>query len=477
MGRVMRALWIAADTWWVGRAEPATCERRQQARLNDLVAYARARSPYYRKLYRGLPMRITDPGQLPPVRKRELMEHFDEWVTDPGVTLEALQHDFLSDLSLVGSRYLDRYHVFTTSGTTGEPAILLHDADSWTVTQIVSRLRVRRVALSRRTIQSLLRHGIRSAAFFATGGHYGGVVMVETMRRVSPLLAKRIRVFSVLRPLPDLVAELNAFKPTLMGGYPSALALLAGEQEAGRLRVRPVAATCAGENLTPSTARRIEAAFGCTLINGYGASEVPALGLQCPEGRIHVNVDWYLFEPVDKEYRPVPPGVTSHTVLVTNLANRIQPIIRYDLGDRVEVLPDACPCGSRLPSVRVEGRSGDVLPFAATDGQMVEVLPLALASVVEEVPGVRRFQAIRTGPSALTLRLESLPGFDREQVRRTVDDSLHGFFLANGIGAVAIQHAADPPAENPRSGKFRQVWSETEPPRNAGALAEASAVV
>ena len=48
-----------------------------------MVACARARSPFYRELYRDLPGRIEDPRQLPITDKKMLMEHFDEWCTDP----------------------------------------------------------------------------------------------------------------------------------------------------------------------------------------------------------------------------------------------------------------------------------------------------------------------------------------------------------------------------------------------------------
>ena len=54
-------------------------------------------------------------------------------------------------------------------------------------------------------------------------------------------------------------------------------------------------------------------------------------------------------EPVDDAYQPVPRRRTSHTVLVTNLANRVQPLIRYDLGDRVQVAPARAPAAARFP--------------------------------------------------------------------------------------------------------------------------------
>ena len=41
----------------------------------------------------------------------------------------------------------------------------------------------------------------------------------------------------------------------------------------------------------------------------------------------------------------------------------------------------------------------------------MDIPPLALGSIVEETVGVRRFQALQTGPAALTLRLEAESGW------------------------------------------------------------------
>ena len=60
----------------------------QFARLSRLVNLSRTSSPYYRELYRGLPDQLDSIRQLPVTRKKELMAHFDGWVTDPAITLE-----------------------------------------------------------------------------------------------------------------------------------------------------------------------------------------------------------------------------------------------------------------------------------------------------------------------------------------------------------------------------------------------------
>jgi hypothetical protein len=54
------------------------------------------------------------------------------------------------------------------------------------------------------------------------------------------------------------VAGLNAYQPTAILGYPSALALLAEEARAGRLRVAPRRFLSAAELLLPEVRRVVE---------------------------------------------------------------------------------------------------------------------------------------------------------------------------------------------------------------------------
>jgi hypothetical protein len=335
--------------------------------------------------------------------------------------------------------------------------------------------------------RAFVRRGLRAAALIADGDHFAGVVLTEAARRRGPHIARRVRVFSVLRPLPDLVADLNDFQPTVLYGYPSAILQLATEQKSGRLNIRPLLAVASGEGLAAHAGAGIAAALGCRVTVRYLASEALALTSRCRQGLLHVNADWNIVEPVDSAFRPVPAGELSHTVLVTNLANRVQPLIRYNLGDRVQLDAGPCACGSPFPTLRVEGRSGEVLSFAAgavldgavldgavldgavldgavldqnsaLDGKVVTVLPLALGTVIEETNGVRRFQAIRTGPRSLTVRLELWPEAVPAAVQSAVRERLGAFFAAQGADGVDVRFAEEPPRPD-RSGKFREVWS------------------
>lgn len=490
-----RTAGIAWDIWRAGRASQDEIDRRQRDRLAALVECARSSSPFFRRLYRDVPDVVPDSamdrakdlgrylGELPPVGKRELVENFDDWVTDPHITLAGLKHDLLDDQSRIGGLYRGQYLVVTTSGSTGEPAVLVHDRTSQLVASLLGPIRERRTLMAAKEARAFLHRGLRAAALIADGDHFAGVVLTESARRRSPRIARRVRVFSVLGPLRDLVADLNDFQPTVLYGYPSAMVQLAAEQKAGRLRIHPLLAVASGESLAAHAAAEIEAALGCRVTERYLASEALALTSRCRQGLLHVNADWNIVEPVDDAFRPVPPGELSHTVLVTNLANRVQPLIRYNLGDRVQLAAGPCACGSPFPTLRVEGRSGDVLSFAAadkatldgtrldgavpdgavvdgagSDGKVVTVLPLALGTVIEEAAGVRRFQAIRTGPRSLTVRLELWPDAATTAVRTAVGERLGAFFAAQGAAGVDVRFSDEPPRPD-RSGKFREVWS------------------
>ena len=164
---------------------------------------------------------------------------------------------------------------------------------------------------------------------------------------------------------------------------------------------------------------------------------------------------------MDEAFRPVPPGETSHTALVTNLANRTQPVIRHDLGDRVTVRPDPCPCESPLPAVQVEGRQHDTLFFR--DGEReVALLPMALIiGLLGSVPGIGPgTQMVKTAEDVLTFRVNFSEGADRGAVWEEMARKVRSYLRARGLPHVSVELSPIPPGRDPRTGKLRRTWSE-----------------
>ncbi|MFC5148844.1 phenylacetate--CoA ligase family protein [Streptomyces aureoversilis] len=452
--------WLRRDVRRARKEGPAAIERRQRERLAGMVSHARAASPYYRELYRGLPERVEDPALLPVTGKKALMGRFDDWVTDRGITLEKVRA-FADDPDLIGQRFLGKYLVATTSGTSGRRGLFILDDRYMDVGSAL----ISRALASWLGPVGILRAAVRGGRFaqlVATGGHYAGFAGYSRVVREDRRRGKLIRAFSVHTPMPELVAGLNAYRPAVVIGYSSTIMLLTAEQEAGRLHIDPLLIQPAGETMTTHDTDRIAAAFRTTVRTAYAATECTYLSHSCAEGWYHVNSDWAVLEPVDADHRPTPPGEFSHTVLVSNLANRVQPFLRYDLGDSVLLRPDPCPCGSPLPAIRVQGRAGDILTFPAGHGnhgghgKHVSLAPLAFGTLFDRTPGVELFQVEQTAPSTLRVRMLPAPDADPERVWRTALQELTRLLAANGLGHITVQRAQEPPCQSP-GGKYRTV--------------------
>ncbi len=451
---------LLRDIVRAGRDRPEGMVSRQRARLHRLVEYARSRSSFYRDRYGALPRSVHDLPELPPVSKSDLMANFDGWATDPEVTRETAEA-FIADPTRIGDLYLDRYVAFSTSGTTGTPAVILQDRGAMSVYQGLLLARRLPTLISAGAIRPFLGNRARTATIIATGGHFASSVVEALFRSRHPRLAGRNRTFSLMTPLPELVRALNEFRPAVVGSYPTALAVLAGEQEAGRLRIAPALLLSGAERLSAPLGKRISDSFQCPLRDTYAASEFMGIAFDCRYGRLHVNADWVILEPVDSSGEPVAPGTASHTTLLTNLANRVQPLIRYDLGDSVTVLPTACPCGSPLPAVRPEGRRDEILWIELADGASRPLIPLVMATAVEEAPGLLRYQVLQAGPRRLRLRLEEAPGHDRERVFGDVLRRLREFLDSQGLASVEVDVSEERPRGDTAGGKMRQFFVES----------------
>lgn len=448
----------AGDVWsgtWLGRDALAERARR---RLCALLRFARAHVPLYRRLHRGLPPASTvDLADLPVLNKSQLMADLPASLAAGGPSRADLE-SFIADPARIGTPLAGRYAVWTSSGSTGVPGIFLHDGDALAVYDALELLRFRGLSMGPVPAGPFLATE-RYAMVAAIEGHFAGVATVERLRRSFPPLAPWLRAFSVLQPLPALVAQLNGYRPTLLAAYPTVAELLADEQAAGRLRLSLDELWCGGESLGAAARQHLARVFGCRVREAYGASEFLSIAWPCRHDRLHVNCDWVLLEGVDAQGRPVPPGVPSHTTLLTNLANRTQPLIRYDLGDSVTVLPQPCRCGSHMPAIEVQGRSDDVLILTGRQGKTIKLMPLALATVLEDDALVNDFQLLQTGRRCLALRL----GRPERQRAEAACAALRAYLQRLGLAGVRIDVDPSAPTRETGSGKLRRVVNALRP--------------
>jgi len=441
LGYFAGGLWTA----WGGRRR---IEARQLRNLRRLVEKTRRDSPLFQRLYADLPP-TSEIGlhDLPVTRKPDLMREFDDWLTIRSLPLDRAR-DHLRDIRKLGVP-IDDVAIFQTSGTSGEPAVVVLPSSFLEYSFGISMARFDRYHW--KLVREIRKLGVR-VTITGGNGHFAGVGFNKLVRHLHPRLARVLTFIEAEQSIGRLVEQLNAIpKVSCIVTYPSILTILAKEKEAGRLQIEPVVISTGGETLTDDLRARVRRAFPSLkygILDTYGCTECLVLSFECSCGRKHVNEDWVILEAVDEAMRPVPDGTLSATVLLTVLANDVQPFIRYDLGDCARFHTEPCPCGSPFRSFQVEGREATLVRVGG-----VTLSPLVFDLEHEHA---RRVQLAQTRERDFEVRIELADEAAAGVVFEEVIRSVKRVFRDNGLEDVAVTESQAPP-ELTASGKFHEV--------------------
>jgi len=287
----------------------------------------------------------------------------------------------------------------------------------------------------------------RLAFIGAAGGHYASVTTV----RNAPRLLFKVITLSVNSPLEETCRDTERFRPDGLVGYASAIGLLAQEQLARNVSIAPKKIWCTGEPLTPAIRTSIEKAFGVNPINIYGASETMTLGAECNSN----FDDWFNVQIIDDNLKPVKSGQSGHLV-VTNLYNYTQPLIRYQMDDEIVLSDELCPCGWPFVVVdKIAGRSEESLWFSNADGNKEFIHPLVLVEFF--VPGLETFQFVQTGSNRLTMK--AVVNGEKDSVVQAIHKRMTEILSEKALNE-SVQfnvELVDQIQHDPKTGKFRLI--------------------
>jgi phenylacetate-CoA ligase len=401
---------------WVQRLRwPAERLRQErQRRLRELLRVTLASSPWHRERLAGVDPETStedDLPRLPAMTKDDLMANWDEVVTDRRLTLELVERHLAG---LTSDAYLfDEVHAIASGGSTGRRGGYVHGWRAWAEEYAGF---MRPVLWDRAASPELA--ALPSTVAMVAAQH--ATHMTSSMGQTFANPNIQVERFPVTWPIQRIVAGLNAYRPVAILGYPSALALLAEEARAGRLRIAPKRLISTSEPLLPEVRRSVEEAFAAPIANMYGTSEAGPVGVGCWRGPgIHLSDDLVIVEPVDQAGRPVPPGTRSAKIYVTAISNPLLPLIRFELTDQVTFLDRPCPCGSSHRLIAdVEARLDD--DFRYPGG--VVVRPHVFRSVLSREAWIVEYQ-IRQTPTGAEAMLIGAAG-DPEAVGRALAKEL-----------------------------------------------------
>ncbi|MBN8590580.1 MAG: phenylacetate--CoA ligase family protein [Anaerolineae bacterium] len=351
----------------------AQLETYQNQQLAQLRAFAYQHSAFYRQFHQGM---FDKPlSELPVLTKQVLMAHFDELVTDPKIRLADIHKRREEGLD---GRYLGKYWINATSGSTGSPGIFLFNDEEWS-TVLASFTRGYEWA----GVRINLTHRSKIAIVSSVTPWHMSYVVGQTLR--SPW-STTLRL-SATEPIDHIVQQLNDWQPEVLIAYASMMRILAVEQLENRLHLTPQVVFTSSEVLTDETRRLVETAWGKRLFNQYAATETAGIAAECEHHMgLHLYEDLILVENVDEHNRPVPTGVYGDKVLVTVLFNRTQPLIRYEIGDSIRLSDRTDACGRPFRVVEgIQGRQEDMLHFPTAEGKQVAIHPNLFHQVMDTV--------------------------------------------------------------------------------------------
>ncbi|MEO5740079.1 MAG: phenylacetate--CoA ligase family protein, partial [Vicinamibacterales bacterium] len=253
--------------------------------------------------------------------------------------------------------------------------------------------------------------------------------------------------------LDAFIARIRKVKPRMLFGYPSALAHIARHASLYGIRMDDLGigvAFVTSERLYDDQRALIARIFGCRVANGYGGRDAGFIAHECPAGSMHITSEDIVAEIIAADGTPVAKGQAGE-IVVTHLATKDYPFIRYRTGDIGVLETEPCRCGRGLQVLKeIQGRATDFV--VAMDGTVMH--GLALIYVIRDLPGIANFRIVQESREHVRVLLvpekEFTPGIEARIIA--------GFKARLGQDVrVDVESLAALPAE--ASGKHRYVKS------------------
>lgn len=180
------------------------------------------------------------------------------------------------------------------------------------------------------------------------------------------------------------ILDLLAFtKASVLYGTPSKIISLAmfGEQKqiSNELNISKV--LCAGEPITVEQREIIKKIWGAEIFGIYGSEETDGIGAECSSHSGYHLMDKNMIIEILNPETLVPAEKPEGVIAATKVGYNGTTLIRYLLGDKVQLDESPCECGVKSPRIKPRGRLEETIwLFAGTK--------VSLHSVDEMMSGV-----------------------------------------------------------------------------------------
>lgn len=397
----------------------------QRNRYHDFVSKAFLQSPFYKKLYQD----ITDFDQLNNISKLPILDK------------EAFRKNIAEIVTIPKSKGI----VSKTGGTTGK---------SLEVVFTESDMQERFAMLDDFRGRFGYKLGEKTAWF--SGKNLLTAADLNANRFWKTDYLHKVRYYSTFHIkdayLVHYIENLIRFKPAYMVGFPSTIAEIA-KFGLNQGMVFPEGIVKAvfptAETVTQELRTTIETFFKTTVYDQYASSEGAPFIIECANRKLHLELQSGVFEVLDENNAPTNYG----RLVVTSFTTSGTPLIRYDIGDQLELSTEHCNCGNNNPLVKqILGRIDDYV-YSPENGK----INLGnVSNTLKDTKGIIKFQVVQSKLNAITIKLII------DEVLYT--PKIEAQFMSNWIDRVGNKMDIDivyvNDIEVEKSGKYRMVKNE-----------------
>jgi putative adenylate-forming enzyme len=378
--------------------------------------------------------------QLPTINKQIMMDNFTTLNTcgldKDDVVAYAVEKEMNKDYY---GYYQDEYVVGLSSGTSGNKGIYI------TPKALTKRLPF--VFLARSGLK--LRHLPFRILFLLR-------VFSQGFDDINAPFVK-LNYLSTMEDPAMIIDTINMKRINIIMAPPSLLRQLLPLADKVTVQIKQIVSYA--EVLPKEEKQKLQDAFHTEVIELYQASE-GQMASACKHGHLHINEDMVYVELYDRLGKLITEdNVVGQKMIITNLVNKAQPLIRYEMNDMV-VLDSTCSCGSQFRRIKqVLGRHDDLLYFMTKSKKERIVYPdLFVRWIIVVSDKIREFQVVQYSFDRLELRLDIRE--DNENIIKALASKLLQELKSLGIFDVTIDIVVGPLSLPEDKNKFKRFISK-----------------
>ncbi len=395
----------------------------QISQLNHLLRHSRDHAAYYRDtIPKSSVKSLTDFQTLPIINKRIMMEHFDQINTVGLKREEVMDYAIQKELSqdYLGY-YKDEYVIGLSSGTSGNKGLYITPKD---LTKKLPFVFLARSGIPLRILPYRILFMLR--------------VFSQGFDDINSFLIS-LKYLSTMTPVDQIITAIQSNNINILMAPPSLMRLLLPVADQIKAQLKMIVTYA--EVLESEEKQRLVKTFGCRVIEIYQGSE-GQFASACNHGNLHINEDLVFVELLDEQYQVVnTPHMVARHMIITNLVNHAQPLIRYEMNDLI-VLDEPCPCKSNFRRIKnILGRNDDILYFKTKKNTIQHIFPdLFSRWIITTSESIREYQVHQGDDHDLTITIDPIDPCDHDRLVADLKTRLHRELDVYDIEAVIEIH-------------------------------------